>query len=61
MSSVFMWTATGGTIDGPVEDVDGASSGLEEEEGETVWGGGETEVEVSATSDTEVGYSEENS
>ena len=48
-------------VDGPVEDVGGAGSGLDEEEGGTVWGGGETVVEASTTGETEAGYSEENS
>ena len=56
-----MWTVTGGTVDGSVEDVGSAGSGLEEEEGGTVWGGRETVVVVSSTGDIETGCSEENS
>ena len=52
-----MRTETRGTVDGPTEDVGNVDSGLEEEVGGTVWGGGETVV-VSTTGDTEAGCSE---
>ena len=56
-----MRTETGGTVDGPAEDVGSVGSGLEEEGDGTGWGEEETEVDVSTTGDTEAGCSVKNS
>ena len=55
-----MWMVTGGTVDGPTDDVGSVGSGLEEEDDGIVLGGEETDIDGLTTGGSEASCSEKN-